>query len=94
MRGRVVDLDVPTIGTVRLRLYHECATFHCGSAIGPSVLARWWAERVAGSWVYLWDSDNVRHEFALATAIDNELDPDPVDLAREAQDARYEMPDA
>jgi hypothetical protein len=94
MRARVVDVIVPTIGPVRLRLYHACPAFHTGSALGPGVMARWWAERGLEGWVYLWDIDNPRAKYPLEEAIADALEPSPADLIRAAQDAAAEAPDA
>jgi hypothetical protein len=93
MRARIIDREVPTIGTVRFRIYHSCPAFHCGSALGPGVMGRWWAERGLEGWVYLWDIDNVRAQYPLEETIADALYASPADLARAAQDARAESPD-
>jgi hypothetical protein len=93
MRSKVVDLEVPTIGTVKLRLFHACPAFCCGNVIGPGVFGYWWAERGLDSWLFTWALDNLTVRFALEEAIDLAL-PSPADLARLAQDARVEAPDA
>jgi hypothetical protein len=93
MRARVVDVVVPTFGVVRLRIFHECPTFHTGRAIGPAVMGSWWAERGLDRWVYLWEIDTPRAQSWLEVAIDNAIGPAAADAARAAQDARAEAPD-
>ena len=93
MSDRVIDLDVPTIGAVRLRIFHACPAFHTGRALGPGVMGAWWAQLERGRWVYLWDIDNQRARYPLESAIDDAL-PSPADLVRADQDARAEAPNA
>jgi hypothetical protein len=92
MRARPTVVDVPSIGTVRLTLYHVCPSFHCGRAIGPGVLGQWWAERGLESWVYMWDLDNLRARYPLESAIESVLPVHAADLVRVAQDAHGEGP--
>jgi hypothetical protein len=92
MRAKPITLEVPTIGTVQIRVFHACPSFHTGRAISPSVLGQWWAERGLDGWVYLWDLDNIRARFALEAAIEAVLPLSPSDLARSAQDTRGEEP--
>ena len=87
---RTIDLEVPTLGHVRLRVYHACPAFHCGSAIGAGGMGRSWADHC----VCLWDIDSPRNQFALESAIAAALDPSPADLVRMAQDCLYEGPGA
>jgi hypothetical protein len=94
MRARTVDVDVPTLGRVRLRIFHHCPAFHTGRALGPGVMASWWAERGLDGWVYLWESDNPRAGLALETAIEYTIGDQGADLARRAQDAAAEAPGA
>jgi hypothetical protein len=93
VRAKTIDAVLPNIGHVRIRVYHACAAFHCGTVLGPNLMGRWWAERGLGDWVWLWDIDDIHAEPLLEELIVPAL-PSPADLARRAQDERYEGPDA
>jgi hypothetical protein len=94
--AHVRDIDVPGAGRVHVTVYHLCPTFACGSTLGPAVIGRWWAERQGTGWSFFWDTDLLSPRAGLGAALEwllRELAPSPADLARKAQDDRYEGPD-
>jgi len=90
---RAFEAEVNGAGHVRVRVFHACPEFHCGRVIGANIVGSWWAERGVAGWVYLWNSDNLTAQAWLEEVITAAL-PSPADVARRAQDERYEAPDA
>jgi hypothetical protein len=79
------------VGTTHVYLYHVCREFACGSVRG----AHWWAERGLEGWVVTITGEVSRRAYlfeVVRMALENWA-PSLADLARAAQDARYELPD-